>query len=264
MDKNGPLYWILGLFVIALIIGFIYKGFTMPPQNTQPAESASASSSPVAVVPIEHASLVLKWATTTIYVDPVGSPSLYAAQPKPDIIFITHEHGDHFNPDTLDALKGPDTILVTNTAVADMLPGGMKKNLVVMKNGDTQTVGPLNVRAVPAYNIRPDAQMYHPKGRDNGYLLENGGYIVYVAGDTEGTDEMKALTNIDVAFVPMNMPYTMAPEDAAQAVLAFKPKVVYPYHYRSPDGLSDVQKFKDLVAAGDPNIEVVLANWYPQ
>ena len=213
----------------------------------------------VQVIPIEHASLALRWGTTTIYADPVGEVSLYQALPRPDIIFITHEHGDHFSTSTLEALMGSSTILVANQRVADMLPPGLKTNLVVMKNGDTATVGPLTVRAIPAYNLRADALKYHPQGRDNGYVLEAEGTRVYIAGDTEGTPEMRALKDIDIAFVPMNLPYTMSTEDAAQAVLAFKPRIVYPYHYRG----SDVGQFKSLVEAGDPSIQVVLAAWYP-
>src|SRR5690242_14684358 len=117
----------------------------------------SDTNSPVTVVPIEHASIVLRWGTTTIYVDPVGDASLYAAEPKPDIILITHEHGDHYNPGTLDALGAAGATLVVNPGVGGMLPGGLKKNLVVMKNGGTHSVGPLTIQAVPAYNIRAEA-----------------------------------------------------------------------------------------------------------
>jgi L-ascorbate metabolism protein UlaG (beta-lactamase superfamily) len=217
-----------------------------------------------AITPIEHASLALSWAGTTILVDPVGSSSLYAPFPKPDIIFITHIHSDHFSTTTLEAVAGENTIVVAPQNVADELPAALKNHLIVMKNGDTQAVGPLSVSAIPAFNIRPEAQQFHPKGRDNGYVIEKDGYRVYIAGDTEGTPEMRALTDIDVAFVPMNLPYTMSVEEAADAVLAFAPKTVYPYHYRRQDGLSDVNKFKELVAAGNQNISVVLGNWYPE
>ncbi len=212
------------------------------------------------IVPIEHASLVLLWGTTTIYVDPVGDVSLYAAQTRPDVILVTHEHHDHYNADTLAALMDETTLLVTNPAVAELLPSGMKQNLAILKNGDTQPLEGFAITAIPAYNIRPEALKYHPLGRDNGYVIERDGTQVYVAGDTEGTPEMRALKNIDVAFVPMNLPYTMSVEDAADAVLAFKPKIVYPYHYRD----SDVAKFKELVTVCDPNITVVLGNWYPK
>ncbi len=203
---------------------------------------------------------MLQRAEATLCIDPVGDASLYASLPRPNIILVTHEHHDHFSVPTLEALMGDGTLLVTNPRVADLLPENLKKNLVVMKNGDTHTVGPLTINAIPAYNTRPEAAQYHPQGRDNGYVLESSGNRVYIAGDTEGTPEMLQLQDIDIAFVPMNLPYTMPIEDAAQAVLAFKPKQVYPYHYRD----SNVEQFKSLVQAGDPAIEVVLATWYPK
>jgi L-ascorbate metabolism protein UlaG (beta-lactamase superfamily) len=253
------LYWIIGIIIVAALLYLARSAAGTNPPSTMDTTQAS----PV-VIPIEHASVVLRWGNTTVYADPVGDASLYASQPKPDIILVTHEHGDHYNPDTIAALMQASTTLVVNERVAQMLPGGMKKNLVVMKNGDTETIAGLGIVAVPAYNVRPEAQNFHPQGRDNGYVLEAGGTRVYIAGDTEGTPEMKALQNIDIAFVPMNLPYTMSVDDAAAAVLAFKPRQVYPYHYRGQEGLSDVSRFKDLVAQGDPHIEVMLAQWYPE
>jgi L-ascorbate metabolism protein UlaG (beta-lactamase superfamily) len=207
---------------------------------------------------------MLAWGALAALVDPVGSPSQYASLPKPSIIFVTHIHSDHFNADTLEAAAGDDTVVVIPQNLADELPDKLKARAIVMNNGDTKAVGPLSVTAVPAYNMRPEAQQFHPKGRDNGYIVEKDGHRVYVAGDTEGTPEMRALKDIDVAFVPMNLPYTMSIEDAADAVLAFKPKRVYPYHYRGQNGLSDVGAFKELVAKGDPSVRVELARWYPE
>ncbi len=131
-----------------------------------------------------------------------------------------------------------------------------------MKNGDVQSEAGVTITAIPAYNIRPEALQYHPKGRDNGYVLTGGDCSVYIAGDTEDTPEMRALRNIHIAFIPMNLPYTMSVEKAAEGVLALKPKVVYPYHYRNPDSQSDTNLFKTLVEAGDPAIGVQLADWY--
>ncbi len=217
----------------------------------------------VTVTPIEHASLVLTWDDKTIYADPIGNASLYAGQQEPDLILITHEHGDHFSTSTLLALVATSTKLIVPQSVADQLPVGLKERAIILKNGDViQELG-LSIQAIPAYNIRPEAMQYHPQGRDNGYVLEGGDTRVYIAGDTEGTPEMRALQDIDIAFIPMNLPYTMSIGDAADAVLAFKPAKVYPYHYRGVEGLSDVEKFKQLVAAGNSSIEVVLANWYP-
>lgn len=218
----------------------------------------------VTVHPVSHASLVLSWGDKTVYADPVGDASLYAPYPRPDIILVTHLHGDHFSTSTLEALAGPSTTLVAPQNVADELPQALKEHTVIMKNGDVQKLGGLSVQAVPAYNLRPEAQQFHPKGRDNGYVLEGGDTRVYIAGDTEGTPEMRALQDIDIAFVPMNLPYTMSVEDAADAVLTFKPAQVYPYHYRGQSGLSDVQKFKTLVGTGNPAVKVILADWYTQ
>jgi L-ascorbate metabolism protein UlaG (beta-lactamase superfamily) len=215
------------------------------------------------VVPIEHASLVLKWGDTVIFADPVGDASLYAGQPSPDIILVTHEHGDHFSTSTLTALMASATVLIAPQSVFDQLPAALKEHAKVMKNGDVISEEGLSIQAIPAYNIRQEALQYHPKGRDNGYVLEGGDTRVYIAGDTEGIPEMRALKDIDIAFIPMNLPYTMSVEDAADAVLAFKPAKVYPYHYRGMDGLSDVEKFKQLVQASSSAIEVELGNWYP-
>lgn len=206
---------------------------------------------------------MISWGPSTLLVDPVGSPAQYASYPKPDIILVTHIHSDHFSVETLEAVAGENTIVVAPHNVADELPAGLRAR-TVMKNGDTKAVGPWSVTAVPAYNIRPDALQFHPEGRGNGYIVEKDGYRVYIAGDTAGTPEMRALQNIDVAFVPMNLPYTMSVEEAADAVLAFAPKIVYPYHYRGQDGLADVNKFKELVTEGNPAMSVVLADWYPK
>ncbi|MBX4192028.1 MBL fold metallo-hydrolase [Candidatus Parcubacteria bacterium] len=216
----------------------------------------------ITITPIAHASLALQWGNTVVVADPVGDTELYSAFTEPNIIFVTHEHADHFSTSTLEALMGSSTTLVVPQSVADKLPANLKTNLVVMKNGDTKEIGGVSITAVPAYNLHQEALQFHPKGRDNGYVLEAQGERVYIAGDTEGTTEMRALKNIDIAFVPMNLPYTMSVNDAADAVLAFKPKHVYPYHYRGPEGLSDTEKFKKLVQAGDSSIEVILQDWY--
>ena len=241
--------WLVGAVVLFATLLYAFNPYIM--QNSS-----------VEVVPVSHASLVLKWGSTTVYADPVGEPELYAAQPRPDIVLVTHEHSDHFSTSTLSALLGSATVLVTPQSVATMLPEELKKNLVVLRNGDTHVVGSITIQAVPAYNLREEAKQFHPQGRDNGYVLESGETRVYIAGDTEDTPEMRALKNIDIAFVPMNLPYTMGVEAAAAGVLAFAPTRVYPYHYRGQDGLSDVEKFKQLVGAVNAKIEVVLAQWY--
>ena len=246
--------------LIALVGGFY--AFNSYIYNEKQGDTIMQNST-VTVHPISHASLVLTWGDKTIYADPVGSSSLYAQYPNPSIVLVTHIHADHFSTTTLLEVVGPNTTLVAPQSVADQLPETLKKNLIVMKNNDVQTLEGLTIQAIPAYNQRPEALKYHPQGRDNGYVLEGGDTRVYIAGDTEGTPEMRALEGIDIAFVPMNLPYTMSVEDAATAVLAFKPASVYPYHYDGQNGQSDINRFKELVNAGNPAIEVELKNWYP-
>jgi L-ascorbate metabolism protein UlaG (beta-lactamase superfamily) len=213
--------------------------------------------------PIHHAALTLTWNGMTILVDPAPKPgggdgdvtAEYEALPAPDLILVTHEHGDHFNTDILSAVDGNAPIVVPQ-AVADKMPDDLKAHATVMTHGAPATIAGLEIEAVPAYNITEGRLQYHPKERgDNGYILSLGGKRVYVAGDTEDIPEMRALQNIDVAFLPMNLPYTMTIEQAADAVKTFKPGIVYPYHY----GESDVNAFKTIV--GDAS-DVRLLKWY--
>jgi len=210
------------------------------------------------VRPVQHASLVLTVPGMVIYADPVGGAALYEGLPRPNLVLITHEHGDHFDPATLAALVAADTKLVTNPAVHDKLPDDLKARVTPLANGETTTVGEVEIEAIPAYNMTEDRTKYHPKGRDNGYVLTLGGGRVYIAGDTEDTPEMRALKDILVAFVPMNLPFTMSPEQAAQGVAAFAPDYVYPYHYKG----SDPQVFADALAKAGAKTKVVLGRWY--
>ena len=148
-------------------------------------------------------------------------------------------------------------------AVADKMPAAFTPQVDVLNNGDTKERFGITIEAVPMYNLREEAKKFHQKGRGNGYVLNMGGQRIYISGDTEDIPEMRALTNIDKALVCMNLPYTMTVESAADAVLAFKPKQVYPYHYRGRPEVSNVAKFKRLVNSGNPNIEVVQLDWYP-
>jgi L-ascorbate metabolism protein UlaG (beta-lactamase superfamily) len=216
--------------------------------------TAFALGQQVEVVPIYHASLILKWNGKAIYVDP-WSQGNYEGQPKADLILITHTHQDHLDRAQIAAVRKPDTIIVAAPAVQSSIA-----EATFLKNGEKAEVLGIRITAVPAYNIKrgPSAgQLYHPKGRGNGYLLEMSGKRIYISGDTECIPEMKQLTNIDIAFICMNLPYTMPPEEAAQCVNEFRPKIVYPYHYRG----SDPAAFKKAVTA--PGVEVRLANWYP-
>ena len=214
----------------------------------------------ITVHPVSHASVVLETPGGTIYVDPVGDAGMYGDFPAPDLILVTHEHGDHYNAETLTALLGENTTLITNPAVHDMLPEDMKARAQSMGNGDTTKWGEVSIEAIPAYNLTAERVNFHPEGRDNGYVLNFGDYRVYLSGDTEDIPEMRALEGIDLAFVCMNLPFTMDVEQAASAVAEFKPTYVYPYHYRGRDGgTQDPEEFARLV--GDA-VEVKLHDWY--
>lgn len=178
---------------------------------------------------IGHGSLMFKVNGFVIYIDPVRSSGSYDFLPKADIILVTHEHSDHLDVKLINDLKKQETLLFCNENSSVTVPWGM-----VMKAGDRQEINNIIFESVPAYNIvneRAPGQPFHPKGAGIGYLLTIGGKRFYIAGDTENTPEMKALKNIDVAFLPMNLPYTMTPEMVADAAKAFKPKILYPYHY---------------------------------
>ncbi|MHA6689063.1 MBL fold metallo-hydrolase [Devosia sp. A449] len=209
----------------------------------------------IIVHPVDHASLVLGFGDQVIYCDPVGGAERYAGLPAPTAILVTHGHGDHFDVPTLEAIAGLAPILASQE-VFDKLPEGLKVNATALANGDETSLDGIAIKAIQAYNITADRLRYHPPGVGNGYLLTLGDKVVYVAGDTEPTPDMLALTDIAVAFLPMNLPYTMTPEQAAEAVNVFKPAIVYPYHY----GESDLSVLEAQV--GD-HTEVRLRDWYP-
>ncbi len=182
---------------------------------------------------IGHGSILFSFAGKTIHVDPDSRLADYATLPKADLVLITHEHKDHCDPKALEAIVTDRTVLVTNEGC-----GKGMKNRIVMHNGEAKTVEGFPVRAVPAYNVvhmRSEGVPFHPRGVGNGYVIDFGGKKVYVAGDTENIPEMKELREIDIAFLPMNLPYTMTPEMVAAAAKEFHPRVLYPYHYGETD-----------------------------
>ena len=227
------------------------------------ADQIATKKGPLTVQPITHGSVVFTWNGKTIYVDPYGGAEAYAGLAAPDIILITDIHGDHLDPKTLAGLSVGKSLMVVPKAVAEKLPAQYKAHVRILNNGQRLDTLGLTVSAIPMYNLPEAADAPHTKGRGNGYVLNLGGKQVYLSGDTEDIAEMRALKGIDVAFVCMNLPYTMDVNQAAQGVLAFKPGIVYPYHYRGQSGLSDVAAFKKMVNTADKKIDVRLRNWYP-
>ena len=224
------------------------------------ADSFASANGSVTVHPIAHASFVMETPAGIIYVDPVGDAALYADMPAPDFILITHEHGDHYNAETLAALTTDGTTLISNPAVYAMLPADLMARTTAMANGETAQAGDIGVEAIPAHNTTPDRMNFHPVGRDNGYVVTVDGLRIYISGDTEDIPEMRALENIDVAFVCMNLPFTMDVDAAASAVAEFAPTYVYPYHYRGRDGgTQDPAVFADLL---EGQVNVKLGGWY--
>jgi L-ascorbate metabolism protein UlaG (beta-lactamase superfamily) len=196
-----------------------------------------------------HGTLMLAFDGKIIHVDPFGRVADYAQLPKADLVLITHEHGDHMDLGALAHIRTGQTEVVLTETCAEQVAGG-----IVMRNGDTRTVKGIIIEAFPAYNIvnkRPNGQPFHPEGIGNGYILTFGDKRVYVAGDSENTQEMKALRDIDCAFLPMNLPYTMTPEMVADVAKAMQPKILYPYHY----GDTDTSKLVELLKE-QPGIEV--------
>jgi L-ascorbate metabolism protein UlaG (beta-lactamase superfamily) len=219
--------------------------------------------SEIKIVPIEHATAVLEWGDVTIYIDPVGGFEAFEGQKLPDLILITDLHGDHFSLETLQELNTEKAKIIVPQAVADKIPSNFTPQIDVLNNGDSKERLGITVEAIPMYNLREEAKAFHVKGRGNGYILNMGSERYYFSGDTEDIPEMRALENIDKAFICMNMPYTMTEASAADAVLEFKPEEVYPYHYRGRPNVSDVVRFKALVNKGNPNINVIQLDWYP-
>ncbi len=208
--------------------------------------------------PVEHASFIIQDNEITIIVDPVGSLEKYTEFSNPDIILITHEHGDHFKMDLINLLKTKKTEIIGPLSVIEKLGYG-----TILKNDETKSVNSVNIEAIPMYNTTPERLKFHKKGEGNGYLLTLNNQRIYISGDTEDIPEMRALKNIDHAFICMNLPYTMTPEQAASAVIEMKPKNVYPYHLRS-SGINineTVDTFKKIVSA-DKKINVIFLKWY--
>lgn len=238
--------------IISFLMGCLFTTSTMAQPNTDRIGNLTIHA-------IHHASMALSLPDKLLFVDPVDHLPEFEQLGSPDIILLTDIHGDHFSVKTLDRLFAKNTTLVAPQAVAEKLPESFLSKVIVLHNGEKEIVKDIAITAVPMYNLPESPDAYHTKGRGNGYVLLLDGKRIYISGDTEGTPEMRQLKNIDVAFVCMNLPYTMDIHQAADAVLDFKPKIIYPYHY----GKSDVKAFKKIVESKDSAIDVRLLEWYP-
>lgn len=247
------------LSALAAVILLLLLDATCPAVGAPTPDTIAADDGALKIFPISHATLALQWKDHTIYVDPVGGAKAFLALPKPDLILVTDIHGDHFSKETLAELSAPNTKIVCPAAVAGQMSPDLRKSASILTNGQTAQLLGVQIEAIPMYNLTTERLKFHNKGRGNGYVVTLGGKRIYLSGDTEDIPEMLGLKNIDVAFVCMNLPYTMTVEQAAKAVRTFKPRVVYPYHYRG----SDVNKFKELVGT-DAGVEVRLREWYPK
>jgi L-ascorbate metabolism protein UlaG (beta-lactamase superfamily) len=252
-----------------LAAGFVALTLSLPAHaQIAGSDHFATSGGVVDIVPIHHASLMLAYKGQHILIDPapldgaqgdaVTAP--YKAMPQPELILITHIHGDHFNAPILQAVAGPNTVILAPQNVRDAMPADLQAKVKVMKNGDTGALGTIKIEAVAMYNITPARVNFHPKGTGNGYVLSFADKRIYVAGDTEETPELAHLAAIDLAFIPVNLPYTQTVEAAAKWVKDFHPKIVFPYHYRNQDGTtSDMASFSTLV--GNASL-VRLRKWY--
>lgn len=244
---------------LILLISFQMLGLTAIAQDQIPAQGGD-----ITITPILHGTFVMEYKNLVIYVDPYGGADKFAGQKPADMVLITDIHGDHHNQETLDGLDLSKATLVAPQAVAEKLPAGNYQSIEVIGNGENKILMGAKISAIPMYNLPETEDSRHPKGRGNGYILTLGGKQIYISGDTEDIPEMRGLKNIDVAFVCMNLPYTMDIEQAASAVADFQPAVVYPFHYRGTEGLADTEKFKQLVNTSAPEVDVRLRNWYPE
>jgi len=234
------------LFIGLLCISIETTGFA---ENTFETDVVKTAKGDLQITFIGHGSLMFAFGGKIIHVDPFSRLTDYSKLPQADMILLTHEHGDHLDLKALDSLRADKTKIILTKNCAQQVKDG-----IIMQNGDVKTVDGLKIEAVPAYNLvhmRSEGVPFHPKGNGNGYVITFGDKRIYVAGDTENIPEMKQLKDIDVAFLPMNLPYTMTPEMVADAARAFKPKVLYPYHYGETEPSKLIELMKDT-----PEVEI--------
>jgi len=256
---------ILVAVVIMLGVGYyVVQNYQLTAPVAPPVSQVDAFSvDDLNITPVSHASFAMQFDDTLLFNDPAAEYEQFLALGTPDIILVSDVHGDHLSVEMLNGLIGEETTIIAPEVVDNELNQSLLMYTQVLANGQTLLVNDIVIEAMPMYNLPEQGiEIRHEKGQGNGYLLEYKGLRVYIAGDTAAIPELLALEDIDVAFIPMNLPYTMSVADAAAAVAQFAPATVYPYHYRTPDGFSDVGEFKTLVETANPNVEVVLLDWY--
>ena len=254
-----PIRWLALVTALAVPLRAGLASEAKPPA----AERIPTETGDLLIFPIEHATFVMQWDQKTIVFDPVSGAATFQSFPKPDLILLTDIHGDHFHVPTLNGLVTASTKIVAPAAAVKELPEALRPRAVVLANGEKAELRGISIEAIAMYNTSPERAKYHPKGRGNGYVLTLGGKRIYNSGDTEDIPELRQLKGIDVAFVCMNLPYTMDARQAASAVLEFKPKIVYPFHYRSGGRTkTDLDLFRRTVEQKGET-QVRLLRWYP-
>jgi L-ascorbate metabolism protein UlaG (beta-lactamase superfamily) len=222
---------------------FLCAAMVMAADKNYETDRIKTSKGDLVITFLGHGTLMMSIGGKVIHVDPVAQAADYAMLPKAELLLVTHEHSDHLDLKAIDLIKTKRTACVATENVAKQLKGS-----IILKNGDTKTVKGFKIEAVPAYNLvqmRSPGVPFHPKGVGNGYIVTFGDKRIYIAGDTENTPEMKNLKGIDIAFLPMNLPYTMTPEMVADAAKAFRPKILYPYHYGNTETAKIIVLLKD-------------------
>lgn len=247
------------LRLLPLILIFAVLPFTLvQAQLNSDPDRIETENGELVIHPILHGSVVFEWNGLNVYVDPWGDAALYEDKGSPDLILISHPHGDHLSPETLNSLNTENATFIVSQAVADEMPEQYSDQIMILDNGESLEQNGINIKAIAMYNL-PNEGARHTKGWGNGYVITMGGKDIYISGDTEDIPEMRTLEGIDIAFVCMNLPYTMDIYQAASAVLDFEPAIMYPYHHRG----QDIERFKEIVDWEGKNIEVRLKDWYP-
>ena len=234
---------VTALLLPLVLLLFFADATTATAAEGPPTDRIPTSAGPLEITFLGHGTLMLTFKGTIVHIDPYSRVADYAALPRADLILLTHDHADHLDEAALALVRTPATDIVLPPVCAERVQGGL-----ILKNGETRTVRGITVTAVPAYNLvhhRDNGEPFHPRGVGNGYLLDFGDTRLYVAGDTENTPEMAALKDVDIAFLPMNLPYTMTPEMVADAARSLRPRLLYPYHYGDTDPQRLVELLRD-------------------